>query len=50
MATKKPAPGPDTDPEIALIRAIAEILAETGLSEIELDRKGTRVRVSRGAV
>ena len=49
MATKKPAPGPASDPEVALIRAIAEILAETGLSEIELDRKGTRVRVSRGA-
>ena len=35
------------DPELDLIRALAGILNETGLSEIELDRKGTKLRVSR---
>jgi acetyl-CoA carboxylase biotin carboxyl carrier protein len=34
-------------PELDLIRNLASILNETGLSEIELDQKGTRVRVSR---
>ncbi len=34
-------------PELALVRALADILNETGLSEIELDQKGTRLRVSR---
>ena len=33
--------------ELSLIRKLAEILNETGLSEIELDHKGARVRVSR---
>ena len=41
-ATRRP-----SDPELDLIRSLAAILDETGLSEIELDRKGTRVRVSR---
>ncbi len=36
------------DPELDLIRSLAGILNETGLSEIELDRKGTRLRVARG--
>lgn len=36
-----------TSPELDLIRNLASILNETGLSEIELDQKGTRVRVSR---
>ncbi len=35
------------DAELDLIRALAGILNDTGLSEIELDRKGTRLRVSR---
>jgi acetyl-CoA carboxylase biotin carboxyl carrier protein len=34
--------------ELALIRKLAEILNETGLTEIELDQKGARVRVSKG--
>ena len=33
--------------ELGLIRKLAEILSETGLTEIELDHKGARVRVSR---
>ena len=34
--------------ELQLIRKLAEILNDTGLTEIELDHKGARVRVSRG--
>jgi acetyl-CoA carboxylase biotin carboxyl carrier protein len=33
--------------ELDLIRTLADILDETGLSEIELEQKGSRVRVSR---
>ena len=33
--------------ELTLIRKLAEILNETGLTEIELDRKGARVRVAK---
>lgn len=40
-------PAPKPDPDLDLIASLAEILNSTGLSEIELDRKGTRVRVSR---
>ncbi len=49
MPSKKPTPknSPAADAEIELIRRLAEILNETGLSDIELERKGTRVRVSR---
>jgi acetyl-CoA carboxylase biotin carboxyl carrier protein len=49
MAFKKTA-GPRTDSpenELGLIRTLAAILDETGLTEIELERAGTRVRVSR---
>ena len=35
------------DPELDLIRSLADILSETGLSEIELDRKGVRLRVAK---
>ena len=38
---------PAADLELELIRKLADILNDTGLSDIELDRKGTRVRVSR---
>jgi acetyl-CoA carboxylase biotin carboxyl carrier protein len=31
----------------ALIRELADLLTETGLTEIEIDRDGTRVRVAR---
>ncbi len=43
-ASEKP---PTTDADLELIRHLAGILNETGLSDIELERKGTRVRVSR---
>ena len=33
--------------ELSLIRKLAEILNETGLTEIELDHKGARVRVAK---
>jgi acetyl-CoA carboxylase biotin carboxyl carrier protein len=34
-------------PEKKLVRELAELLAETGLSEIEIERNGLRVRVAR---
>ncbi len=34
-------------PEHALIRDLAELLNETGLTEIELEREGMRIRVAR---
>jgi len=34
-------------PEKDLIRELAELLGETGLSEIELERQGLRIRVAR---
>ncbi len=50
-AKKKPtAPVKAESGELLLIRKLAEILNETGLTEIELDHKGARVRVSRGGV
>jgi len=33
-----------------LIRELADLLTETGLSEIEIERKGYKVRVARGGV
>jgi acetyl-CoA carboxylase biotin carboxyl carrier protein len=53
MPAKKQAPPPKTQTdksELGLIRDLADLLNETGLSEIELEQKGVRVRVSRGAV
>ncbi|MFT3986551.1 acetyl-CoA carboxylase biotin carboxyl carrier protein [Aestuariivirga sp.] len=52
MPAKKKAPArppvsTPADSDLDLIRALAGILNETGLSDIELDRKGTRLRVSR---
>jgi acetyl-CoA carboxylase biotin carboxyl carrier protein len=47
MAAKKTT-GPS--PELELVQALANILSDTNLSEIEFEQKGTRVRVSRGAV
>jgi len=32
------------------IRALSELLNETGLTEIEIEREGARIRVSRAAV
>jgi len=46
---KSPPPGPQPDKaELGLIRSLADLLNETGLTEIELEQKGVRVRVSRG--
>ena len=36
-----------SDPDLDLINSLAHILNSTGLTEIELDRKGTKVRVSK---
>jgi acetyl-CoA carboxylase biotin carboxyl carrier protein len=36
-----------TSPESALIRELAELLNDTGLSEIEIEKEGLRVRVAR---
>lgn len=52
MPAKKPSktsasPAP-TSPELSLISSLADILNNTGLSEIELEQKGVRVRVSKG--
>ena len=50
---KKPAPRPASakpapqDPDLDLIASLAAILNGTGLTEIELDRKGTKVRVAK---
>ena len=51
-AASKPASKPATkaapaDADLDLISSLAEILNSTGLTEIELDRKGTKVRVSK---
>jgi acetyl-CoA carboxylase biotin carboxyl carrier protein len=43
--TDKDAQKDVVDPD--LIRSLAELLTETGLSEIEIERGGTRVRVAR---
>ena len=39
---------PGVDPEV--VRELAKLLEETGLSEIEVERAGVRVRVARGTV
>ena len=49
MPAKKAPAKPATDTDVELIRNLADILNATGLSEIELDRKGTRLRVSKAA-
>jgi acetyl-CoA carboxylase biotin carboxyl carrier protein len=46
---KSPTPRPSSDKaDLGLIRDLADLLNETGLSEIELEQRGVRVRVSRG--
>lgn len=49
MPSKKKTPtrAATGDPEFELIHRLADILNETGLSEIELDRRGVKVRVAR---
>jgi acetyl-CoA carboxylase biotin carboxyl carrier protein len=48
-APSKPAPAAPAarDADLDLIASLAEILNGTGLTEIELDRKGTKVRVAK---
>ena len=48
MAESESAPKSAVDHE--LIRELARLLDETGLTEIEIERAGLRVRVGRGAV
>jgi acetyl-CoA carboxylase biotin carboxyl carrier protein len=43
IGNRRPPPPPDTE----LIRNLAALLAETGLSEIEYESGGTRIRVAR---
>jgi acetyl-CoA carboxylase biotin carboxyl carrier protein len=47
---KKPDDKPDTAPGIdaAAVRELAGLLKETGLTEIEIEHNGARIRVSRG--
>ena len=47
MAAAKKPQSPSRSPELTLIDNLAEILNATGLSEIELEQKGIRVRVSK---
>lgn len=44
----KPSQSSAPNADLELIRSLANILNDTGLSEIELDQRGTRVRVSKG--
>ena len=47
-AKKKPSTSiPAESGELSLIRKLADILNQTGLTEIELDHKGARVRVAK---
>jgi acetyl-CoA carboxylase biotin carboxyl carrier protein len=43
IGNRRPPPAPDAE----LIRSLAALLAETGLSEIEYESGGTRIRVAR---
>lgn len=49
---KKPEAKSDTKPGIdaAAVRELAKLLKETGLTEIEIEHDGARIRVSRGAI
>jgi acetyl-CoA carboxylase biotin carboxyl carrier protein len=48
--TKAPAKTIVRSPELTLIDNLAEILNSTGLTEIELEQKGVRVRVSKSVI
>jgi acetyl-CoA carboxylase biotin carboxyl carrier protein len=48
--TKTPVKAAVRSPELALIDNLAAILNSTGLTEIELEQKGVRVRVSKAMV
>jgi acetyl-CoA carboxylase biotin carboxyl carrier protein len=41
---------PESGIDRQLIREVAELLAETGLTEIEIEQHGVRIRVARGGV
>ena len=45
-----PKKDPARENEKKIIRELADLLTETGLTEIEIERTGLRVRVARGAV
>jgi len=45
MTSKDKKPGIDA----AAVRELAKLLKETGLTEIEIEHDGARIRVSRGA-
>ncbi len=50
MATKKKSPArpaAKSTPELDMIRSLAGILNDTGLTEIELDQRGTKFRVAK---
>jgi acetyl-CoA carboxylase biotin carboxyl carrier protein len=47
VAKQSPNLAPKLTPELALISSLADILNATGLTEIELDQKGVKVRVSK---
>ena len=52
MPAKKKSPPSRPQPDnadLGLIRSLADLLNETGLTEIELEQRGVRVRVSRGS-
>ena len=49
MPAKKAPAATTNDPDVELVRSLAHILNDTGLTEIELDRKGTHFRVSKAA-
>lgn len=50
MAAAKKPQSSNRSPELTLIDNLAEILNATGLSEIELEQKGIRVRVSKSVM
>lgn len=52
MATKKPSAGSTSGMNIdtALVRELAELLNETGLTEIEVEDDDRKIRVARGGV
>ena len=47
MATERKKNGFENGPDAQMIRDLARLLDETGLSEIELEREGLRLRVAR---
>ncbi len=50
MAKRAPAPRGDDDRLVELTRRLAALAAELGLTEIEVESAGTRLRVQRGGV